>query len=309
MRLAAPTGRARRRFVTFICGAGMLVVCTGDPVLGQSFSPYADFQAMTLPELASLQVKLTFAGRQRTGRPSVLFTAIGNQPNIDLFTPYCRPGVRYHNDGFGPILFEASVQELRAVIDNVGLVPAVTDGDVDPGGYVSFALLNTAGGTTRVFEAVVNRQTGALLFDKLLSALEANQLGRKAVWDFGCGAGTLPTTPPEDLAGRVSITFSGFRRDPSEHATFVGRVRVVNTSGTMIVPPLSLVMVRHGNAAMLDAHRTTCNLLPGRSPYIDLFIGGGLAPGAGIDQVIRFTNPSLEKFDVTFRAFGGPGTR
>jgi hypothetical protein len=160
-----------------------------------------------------------------------------------------------------------------------------------------------------VFEAVVNEATGALLFAKLLDLLQANPTGRKLVWDFGCGAGALPTASPEDLEGRVSITFSGFRRDPSEKSTFVGQVRVRNTSASTISPPLSLVIVRQGNAELLDSHLTTCNILPAGSGYRDLFIGSGLAPGASIDQVIRLTNPSRMKFTVTFKAFSGPGTR
>lgn len=276
----------------------------------QTFSPYTDFQAMTPADLATIQVKLTYVGKQRVGQSSLLIAAIGNDPNIELFDGYWRAGMNYGNDAVAPASFGASVNELEAMIDHVALVPAVTDGDVDPGGYVSFALLNTAGGTTRVFEAIVNRQNGALLFEKLLIALQSNSVGNRLVWDFGCRAGTLPTAVPEDLAGRVSITFSGFRRDPSEGATFVGRVRVTNTSGSTIVPPLSLVIARErGNAQMLDDHRNTCNIPPARSPYVDLFIGAGLGPGASVDQVIRFTNPSRDKFDVTFRAFSGPGTR
>lgn len=309
MQLKRLTHRVGRKVVLFAGACALLSTCWCSPMLAQSFSPYSEFQAMTLTDLATLQVKLTYTGKQRHSRPSLVFTANGNVPSHALMGPYLRSGVNYLNDAWAPLTFTATVQELKAMIDGVGLLPSVTDGDVDPGAHVSFTLLNTSGGTTRCFEAVVNTATGALLFGKLLDAFETNPTGREKIWTFGCRCWALPTALPEDLASRVSIKFSGLRRDPSEKSTYVGQVRVTNTSTGTIVPPLSLVVIRQGNAELIEFHRTTCNIVPRGTPYVDLFIGGGLGPGASIDQVIRFTNPSRDKFEVTFRAFGGQGTR
>lgn len=170
----------------------MLGTCWCGPLLAQSFSPYADFQAMSLTDLATLQVKITYAGKQRHSHRSLIITATGHQPNMALFSQYLRPGVNYFNDVWPPLTFTATAGELKALVDGVGLLPSVTDGDVDPGGYVSFALSNTAGGTAKVFEAVLNEATGALVFDKLLNSLQANATGRKMVWEFGSRSGTVP---------------------------------------------------------------------------------------------------------------------
>ena len=141
---------------TVAIGASVTLVasCPCSDLDAETLSRYSEFQAMTPADLATLQVKLTYAARiGSSSHSSLLFTAAGNQPDIALFAPYYRSGVSYRNDRAAPLTFSASISQLESLIDEVGSVPSVTDGDVDSGGYVSFALLNTAGGTTRVFEA------------------------------------------------------------------------------------------------------------------------------------------------------------
>jgi hypothetical protein len=129
------------------------------------------------------------------------------------------------------------------------------------------------------------------------------------VSDFGCGASALPHDAPASLEGLVSISFGGLRKDRRTKGQLLGRVRVRNTSTSTITGPLSLVVVRQGNAELVGESGVTCNIHPPGFPYVDLRIGTGLAPGAAAEAWLRFYNPSLEKFDVTFRAFAGPGTR
>jgi hypothetical protein len=86
-------------------------------------------------------------------------------------------------------------------------------------------------------------------------------------------------------------------------------VRVTNTSASPIAGPISLVVVRQGNAELVGESGLTCNIHPPGFPYVDLHIGSNLAAGATAEELLRFHNPSLEKFSVTFRAFAGPGTR
>jgi hypothetical protein len=264
---------------------------------------------MSQADLGTLQVKLTYAGNQTVGTRSVVITATGHADNIALFTPFRRPSVNYVNDGAPPLAFSASTQQLKGLIDSVGTLPSVTDGNVDPDGYISFALLNTAGGDTVAFESVVNDTTGPALFGAMLAALQGNAAGTRMVSDFGCGASALPSNAPASLEGQVSISFSGLRKDRRAKAVFVGTVRVKNTSPATITAPLSLVVVRNGNAELLAESGITCNIHPAGFPYVDLPIGSGLAPGGQVAIELRFANPSLEKFDVTFRAFAGPGTR
>lgn len=159
-----------------------------------SRSPYAAFQSMSHADLASLQVKLTHVGEQTVATPSLMFTAVGHPPDITLFKPYRREGIVYVNDYGPPMTFSATLQELKALINGVGSVAAVADGDVDPDGYVSFGLLSTAG-KTRAFEAVVNDTTGPLLIGKILSALRTNPTGARMVSEFALQEGILPTNP------------------------------------------------------------------------------------------------------------------
>ena len=264
---------------------------------------------MSLAEIATLQVKLTYAGNQTTGTRSLVITATGRAADISLFAPFRRSAISYVNDDGSPLTFAASTQQLKGLIDSVGTLPVVADGDVDPDGYISFGLLNTAGGDTVAFEAVVNDTTGPLLFAKMLAALKGNPGGFRMVSEFGCGAGSLPTDAPASLEGQVSIRFGGLRQDRSTKSQFLGTVRISNISNSAIPGPISLVVVRQGNAELLDETGVTCNIHPQGFPYVDLHVVGGLAPGATAEQRLRFYNPSLESFGVTFRAIAGPGTR
>jgi hypothetical protein len=93
-----------------------------------------------------------------------------------------------------PARAKSLARELEALINGVGSVTAVTDGDVDPDGYVSFGLLRTVG-KTRAFEAVVNDSTGPLLIGKILSALRTNPTGARMVSEFALQEGILPANP------------------------------------------------------------------------------------------------------------------
>jgi hypothetical protein len=295
--------------LTPLLGVFVAAVLGCAPSGAQSFSPYSMFQSMSLAQMATLEMKLTYAGNQTVGTRSLVMTATGHPADISLFVPFRRSVISYVNDDGPPLTFSASTQQLKALIDSVGTLPAVTDGDVDPDGYISFGLLNTAGGDTAAFEAVVNDTTGPLLFGKMLAALKGNIAGTRLLSEFGCGASALPTDAPASLEGQVSITFGGLRQDRRTKSQFLGSVRITNISKSIIPGPISLVVVRQGNAELLEESGVTCNIYPQGFPYVDLHTIGGLAPGATAEQRLRFHNPSLEKFDVTFRAFSGPGTR
>src|SRR5580765_7250110 len=152
-----------------LLAAIMAAVLGCAPSGAQSFSPYSTFQSMSLAEIATLQVKLTYAGNQTTGTRSLVITATGHAADISLFSPFRRSVISYVNDDGSPLTFAASTQQLKGLIDSVGTLPVVADGDVDPDGYISFGLLNTASGDTVAFEAVVNDTTGPLLFAKMLA--------------------------------------------------------------------------------------------------------------------------------------------
>src|SRR5215216_6848272 len=52
-----------------------------------SFSPYSDFQAMSLEQLKTLQVKLTYVGIQGKAIASLAFTSSFNTLDLNKFIP------------------------------------------------------------------------------------------------------------------------------------------------------------------------------------------------------------------------------
>ncbi len=273
----------------------------------QPLSPFSEFQSMSIADLATLQVKLTYMGSQNAGIASIVFTAPGNIVNVALFTPFHRPDQAYFNDEFSPQTFAASPQDLKALIDSVGALSDVADGHVDPGGTVSFTLLNTAGGTTRAFESIVNRTNGRLLFGRMLAALQNNPEAVRSLRSFGCAVGMLPATPPTDVTAQATIVGSGLRADRKHPTQFVGKVRVTNTSGTTISAPMVLVILLDTDATLLGADGTTCAVTPIGHPFINLLTSGTLASGTTIERVLRFANPSGSKLNATFRLYAGAG--
>lgn len=276
----------------------------------QTLSPYSDFQAMSLADMDSVRIKLTYGGPQDHLLATLVVVRNGASPSIVSFTPFRRSGFEYSNDD-GPIgTVGASRQDLKAIIDNVGTLPRVTAGGVDPNGYVSFALMSTIGGTIKVFESIVNDTTGRDLFGQTLRALTANAEATRDVRRLGCDVAMMPQDPPTDVGGQVTVTFGGLRADRSAKGHFVGKVKVTNHSASAVPAPVTLLVIRTGgNAALVDDDGVTCVLQPKGVAYVNLDVGSGLAAGASVEKVLHFANPSQMKFDVSFRAVAGPGTR
>ena len=128
---------------------GLVVVSNGCGA--QALTPYSAFQAMSQTQLDRLQGKLTYVGSQTASEYTVAFASSGHTVDLDPFAPYYRPRVFYVNDRSRVISFTATPQELEALIDSVGTLPAVSAGGVDSMGIVSFALLNVIGDSTKVF--------------------------------------------------------------------------------------------------------------------------------------------------------------
>ena len=274
----------------------------------QAFSPYSEFQAMSLAELATLRCKLTCVGSQSASIATTLFGASGTILDVELFRPFRRTGQTYASDDFSPHSFTASALQLKALIDSVGVVPEVTDGDVDAGGTVSFSLLNTAGDTTRVFEAIVNKASGQKLFGQMLPALSGIPLAVQTMSAFGCAVGMLPSNTPLDVQAQVQVKASGLRADRQVPGQFVGKVRITNTSGATIPAPLVLIVIIPADADLVGADGATCNSQPSGHPLVRLLASGGLAPGAALERTLRFAHAAGTKLNVEFRVLSGPGT-
>ena len=277
------------------------------PARAQTYTPYSVFQAMTPAQLATLQVKLTWIGPVDAPLATRAGISTTGTVNLGLFTPFQRPGFDYGSDFVDPVSFKATTAQLKAVIDSVATLPGVTDGGVDAAGLLSFALLNTVGGT-KCFESIVDETNGRALFARMRGALAANASAVLALDEMACETGMAPITPAADHTGDVSITMTGVRLD-RKTGQFVGRVRVTNSSASLLPAPLSLVANVQANVSLAGGDGRTCRVDPVGRPYVNLAVGAGLAPGAFVEKVLRFNNPDLEKIEVDWRVVAGPGAR
>ena len=90
------------RSVTLQATAVAIVLATAPPTHAQHFSPYSDFQAMSVSQLSTLRVKLTYAMDAGPPAQSVLFSTSQGNLDITLFTPYRRPSLLYASDDLDP---------------------------------------------------------------------------------------------------------------------------------------------------------------------------------------------------------------
>jgi hypothetical protein len=230
---------------------------------------------------------------------------------MDAFAPFRRRGVDYVNDNVGrPLFLNATRQQLKNIIDSVALLSGVTDGGVDERrAWLSFSLLSTIAGTTKVFESVVDTTNGQPLLKALLSSLGGNAETLRQVHAKGCEIGYLPGDPPLNVGEQVVVTFSGLLRDST--SGWAGRVKVRNASTKWIRGPLTLVVVRSGGvASLVGSEGTTCNIAPRGSDFVTLSKGRDLSPNASAEVELRFRNPmSSVKFEVNFQVFAGTGVK
>lgn len=280
-----------------------VLFCPG-AATGQQFSPYSAFENMTLAQLATLQIKLTYLGPQSEPIETVAFTATGNTLNLALFRPFERSGFSYANDK-GPInSFTASPAQLQTVIADVGQLPNVTAGTVSPSPYLSFALLNTVGGT-QAFEAILSTTDATALFGKLSAALAGDSSGARLVSQQACSIGSVQPGMPTNVSSQVSVAVSGVRLNRST-GQFVGTATITNTSRSSIIGPITLVLELPSGITLSNAQGSTCAISPVGRPYITL-AEDSLAAGGVVQVNLDFLNPSLLPITLSSTVFAGSG--
>lgn len=291
--------------VVFAAAIVMVFLCPRS-IQAQTFSPYADFQAMTLPQLATLQVKLTYVGPRLEALSSVAFTSSSNTLSMALFVPFRRPAIDYSNDDLAPVLtFTASTQELKSVIDNVAKLPNVTAGGVAAARFISFSLVNTQP-TTKGFEAVINLTDAVSLFDQLRLALANNAQGLRQLAQMACPLDLLETARPTDVSASASVALSGVRLNRAT-GRFVGTATVTNKSAASFAAPVSVVFIPTANVRLVNGVGTTCGTTPVGAPFIDL--PGTLGAGQNAQINVEFENPDRLQFSTTTKVLAGPGAR
>lgn len=290
-------------------GATLMAVCIflqAHYAAAQGLSPYTVFQAMSLEELKTLQVKLTYVGPQQDITPSVGFTSTFNKLDLNLFVAFRRPGLNYNNDDLAVQTFTASPAELQALIQHVGTLPNVVSGGVS-GEVLSFALLNTSGGT-KAFEAVLGKSDSIDLLAKLRLALATNKTGLRRLSELACPLALLEPTRPTDVLSQVSVTMSGVRLNRTT-GRYVGSATVRNNASDLL-GPVSLVLDLSGSVILSNADGTTCGTEPVGRAFINLPLTNNTLPaGASVMIGLEFENPNNEPVQATAKVLAGPGAR
>lgn len=285
---------------------GVIAVFMGSPTAhGQTFAPYADFQALTLDQLATLQVKLTYVGVQNAAMPSLGFTSSTNTFDVNVFTPFQRPEVSYFNDTVGVTTFSATPAELKAAIDNVATLPNVTAGGVAANAFLSFALFDSQPSEI-AFEAILDRSDAADLFDQLRASLANNKTGGRRLAEMACPLDLSEAERPTDVSSGVGVTFRGVRLDRNT-GLFVGTALLSNTDSEQHASPVSLMVDLQGNVRLVNADGTTCTTSPVGREYINL--ASSLDAGETAEIALRFDNADREAVKLTTKVLSGPGAR
>jgi hypothetical protein len=286
----------------------MAVLLGAIGLVSQMFSPYSDFQAMSVEQLKTLQVKLTFVGVQTRPTASVAFTTPFNALDLTGFVPFRRPGISYSNDDSAVKTFTTSAEELDAMIDNVGMLPNVTAGGVAADQYFSFALLNTVP-NSKAFEAVLNKSDTADLFAKLRVSFASNKPGMRTLADLACILDVSELGTPADVSADADVVLSGVRLNRTT-GRYVGTASVTNKSGQSLTGPVSLVLDLAASVRLFNADGTTCKITPVGREFINLpLTGNQLPPGATAQVTLEFDNPERLPVQATTKVLGGPGAR
>jgi hypothetical protein len=304
--------------VAVIAAVGLVVGSTASNA--QPNAEYSEFQGLSQEELETLHMKFTYVGGSFNVPLSHVYTASGTVPDMPLFDPCGRPEFDYVSDGFDPVHFTATTQELQAAIDSVATLPQITAGDVDSLGYLSFSLLYVKGGSTKCFEAVVDEENGRELFLKLREAFAGNLDVVDDLTHLACANGMLQALAPADVTEDVHLRFSAIEEENASEV-FVGRVTVTNVSSATL-PATMILVVKPKNQTvdLLNADDRTCQLAPLRAQFIELPVpADGLLVDESVEVELRFSNPSRRPIElywqrrdgkrVTPKVYAGPGDR
>ena len=286
-----------RRLVTSV----LFALLGSFPLTAQTCSLYADFTSMTDAQLATMQVKLGFVGNSNGLMRSLVLTTAGTAPAPSMFAPCALEGF---ND-LAPVGVTVAGAELRALLNNVNTLSAVTAGGRAVGGTFAFSLANTQP-SNKVFQAIVTPQTAALLFAQIRLSFAANRAATVALSQFGCSLGLTESGTPTNLSAVFKVSLGGVRLNRVAN-TFVAVMTVTNNSSTTPAGPVSVVLALPTNVTLARPDGVTCMTeLPGRG-FVNLTTIP--APGASVTMPVEFNNLDFEPLIMQSRVYGGTGAR
>jgi len=268
---------------------------------GAQCAPYSAFQAMTIGQMSTLQIKLSHAGPSRGYMRSLVFTAIGNVVNTSVFSPCELTGVLDPT----PNVYFVNPTELMATISNISTIAGVTGGGTLTPPFMEFSLANTQPSQT-AFAVVLDYSTTVALFTQLRASLTSKS-ALLALSQIACSYSLLEPGTPIDLTSGFTITLSGVRLKRST-GSYVGNLTVANNSGSTPAAPLSVALSLPTNVTIVNADGQTCNTSPPGLGYINLT--NIPASGSNVTLPIEFKNPDLEALNIlSDKVYAGPGAR
>jgi hypothetical protein len=293
-----------------LCGFALLIVlASSQAAQGAPLSPYSAFSSLSAAQLAGTQVRFTFVGGSSRPFPTFAFTTTGATLDLSVFLPYYRRNFSYDADGDAKADCSVSATQMKALIDSIGTLPAVTDGGVDSAECVSFGLFVNVTGQPQAFESILDIASSRDLTAKALSALASNQTAVAALQSYGCALGLFAAGTATIVDDQVHVTVGGFRRQRGT-TTFTGRIRITNTSPQTIPGPLAVALNPSEEVRIVSPTGFTCAVQPGGTPYIRFPSTSGLAPNATTEVTVKVLNPSLTRVSFAhIRVFVDTGVR
>lgn len=292
-----------------LLGVGMRSAAPA-PAAAQTRSPYAEFQKLSPGGLDSLQVKLTWVGPMDRPIETLVFLSPPGRFTPAAFDPchFDRWKNSYGIDAWAVVTVRISPTLLRALVDSVGTLPRVVDGDRDSLGCVSFALFTSAGGT-RCFESILGEPTAAALASQILSAVACDSSAYREMTACAYRMAMFCDDDPKDVSAQVAFRVDPFRR-VGRSDLYETRVRVTNTSHAVLRGRFSLIPnVRPAGAELVNATDWTYSLRPQR-PYLDYPRStDALAPGATLEFMVRVRDDGRHRLRLNPRLYAGWGVR
>jgi hypothetical protein len=270
-----------------------------------ALSPFSVFSSLSDADLARVQAKLTYIGSRTRSGSSILWAATLHPMDISRFRPFWRLHTLYWDEYSPPYKFRASIAELRSMLVQLQSQPGITDGGIDDGADLSFAMQVTQSGSDKVFEAQIDREQAKTLFTILMRSFgnDADAVLRS----FGCSHDFLAGPAPVERTSEVEVTFSEIDYGAEGQEAF-DTVQVTNIGKVALQPPLLLVVnSEQATFELVNQVGTTCLIWPTR-PYVLLSVARSLAPGVSVTQVLRLRIPDQEPIRLAGRLFAGAGT-
>ncbi len=287
----------------------MALLATASPGLGQPNAPFAFFAGLSSSQYPDVEGKLTYVGRQFRLHPTVAFAVGGTQPDVLRYRPYRFHDIRYSNDDFAKNIVPVHLTPdgVDSMLSRLSLLPSITDGGLDSGHILSFALYYDGAGGPQVFDTILGEANAVALINGLRLAWDDQPEAIGPLTALGCGMGLLSGEPPLEMTALAQVTVGELRLEPGT-GLFVTTISIKNVSGSSFVPPVSLVVnTRSGDVRLDNATGRTCKIEPGGQDFMNL--PGSLAHNATVSVTVKFRNPAMTRFPLTTRIFAGSGER